>query len=44
MSSYRLRTTKRFDKSVKRYIRRKHPIDELRKVMSLLVESGTLPM
>jgi len=41
--SYKLRTTNRFDKSVKRCIRRNYPMDELRNVMSILVETGTLP-
>ena len=40
---YILRTTNKFEKSVKRCIRRNYPMDELRKVMSLLVETGTLP-
>ena len=40
---YTLRTTNKFEKSVKRCIRRNCPMDELRKVMSLLVETGTLP-
>lgn len=41
--SYILRTTTRFEKSVKRCIRRNYPMDELRKVMSILVETGVLP-
>ena len=41
---YALRTTKKFEKSVKRCIRRNYPMNELRKVMSLLVETGTLPI
>ena len=41
---YTLRTTNKFEKSVKRCIRRNCPMDELRKVMSLLVETGTLPI
>ena len=41
---YTLRTTKKFEKSVKRCIRRNYSMDELRKVMSLLVETGTLPI
>ena len=40
---YTLRTTNKFEKSVKRCIRRNYPMDELRKVMSLLIETGTLP-
>ena len=40
---YTLRTTNKFEKSVKRCIRRNYPMDELRKVMTLLVETGTLP-
>lgn len=40
---YILRTTKQFEKSVKRCIRRNYPIEELRKVMHLLVDTGTLP-
>ena len=41
--SYTLRTTKKFDKSVKLCIRRNYPMNELREVMSILVETGTLP-
>lgn len=41
---YILRTTNKFEKSVLRCIRRNYPLDELRKVMSLLVETGTLPI
>ena len=41
---YILRTTNKFEKSVKRCIRRNYPMDELRKVMMLLVEIGTLPV
>jgi len=41
--SYKLRTTNRFEKSVKRCIRRNYPMNELRNVMSILVETGTLP-
>lgn len=41
--SYILRTTKKFDKAVKLCIRRKFPMEELRLVMSILVESGKLP-
>lgn len=40
---YILRTTNKFEKSVKRCARRNYPMDELRKVMSLLMETGTLP-
>ena len=40
---YTLRTTNKFEKSVKQCIRRNYPMDELRKVMTLLVETGTLP-
>lgn len=40
---YTLRVTNKFEKSVKRCIRRNYPMDELRKVMSLLEETGTLP-
>ena len=42
--SYTLRTTNKFEKSVKRCIRRNYPIETLRKVMSILVETGTLPV
>ena len=41
---YILRTTNKFEKSVKRCIRRNYPMGELRKVMMLLVETGTLPV
>lgn len=41
--SYTLRTTHRFEKSVKRCIRRNYPMEALRNVMSILVETGTLP-
>ena len=41
--SYKLRTTNRFEKSVKRCILRNYPMDELRNVMSILVEVGILP-
>lgn len=41
--SYILRTTKKFDKSVKLCIHRNYPMNELREVMSILVETGTLP-
>ena len=37
---YALRTTNKFEKSVKRCIRRNYPMDELRKVMSLLIETN----
>ena len=40
---YILRTTHKFEKSVKRCIRRNYPMESLRKVMSILVETGTLP-
>ena len=40
---YILRTTNKFEKSVKRCIRRNYPMDDLRKVMTLLMETGTLP-
>ena len=42
--SYTLRTTNKFEKSVKRCICRNYPIETLRKVMSILVETGTLPV
>lgn len=42
--SYILRTTKKFEKSVKRCISRNYPMDELRTVMSILVETGSLPI
>ena len=41
---YILRTTNKFEKSVKRCMRRNYPMDELRKVMLLLEETGTLPV
>ena len=41
--SYILRTTKKFEKSVKRCISRNYPMDELRNVMSILINTGTLP-
>ena len=41
--SYILRTTKKFEKSVKRCISRNYPMDELRTVMSILINTGTLP-
>ena len=39
----KLHTTNKFDRSVKRCIRRNLPMDELRKVISILLETGTLP-
>lgn len=41
--SYILRTTKKFEKSVKRCISRNYPMEELRTVMSILINTGTLP-
>ena len=41
---YTLRTTKRFEKSVKLCAKRNCPMEELRTVMSILVEKGTLPI
>ena len=41
---YTLRTTKKFEKSVKLCVKRNCPMEELRTVMSILVEKGTLPI
>ncbi len=41
--SYSLRTTKRFDKSVEKMKKRGLPMDDLRHVISLLMQTGTLP-
>ena len=41
--SYFLRTTKRFDKSVEKMKKRGLPMDDLRHVISLLMQTGTLP-
>ena len=41
--SYSVRTTKRFDKSVEKMKKRGLPMDDLRHVISLLMQTGTLP-
>ena len=41
--SYSVRTTRRFDKSVERMKKRGLPMEELRLVISLLMQTGTLP-
>ena len=41
--SYSVRTTKRFDKSVERMKKRGLPMEDLRRVISLLMQTGTLP-
>ena len=41
--AYKIKTTKRFEKDVKRCIKRQLPIDELRGAMELLRENGVLP-
>lgn len=41
--AYKLRTTKQFEKDVKRCIKRGLPLDKLRKVMELLEKDGFLP-
>lgn len=40
---YKVKTTKNFDKSVAKMKKRGYPMDELRKVLSLLMQDGTLP-
>ena len=40
---YRLKVTKQFKKDVKRCQRRGLPMEELKEVMDLLVETGNLP-
>ena len=40
---YTVRTTKRFDKSVERMKKRGLPMEDLRTVISLLMQTGTLP-
>lgn len=41
--AYKLRTTKQFEKDVKRCFKRGLPLDKLRKVMELLEKDGFLP-
>lgn len=41
--AYRIRTTRQFDKEVKKCIKRGLPISELRTAMSLLAQDGHLP-
>ena len=41
---YKIKTTREFEKNVKRCFKRGLPIEELRKVISLLVCDGSLPM
>ena len=41
--AYSVRTTKRFDKSVERMKKRGLPMEDLRVVISLLMQTGTLP-
>jgi mRNA interferase YafQ len=41
--AYSVRTTKRFDKSVEKMKKRGLPMDDLRSVISLLMQTGTLP-
>lgn len=41
--AYRLRTTKQFEKDVKRCIKRGLSMDKLRRAMELLEQNGSLP-
>ena len=41
--AYSVRTTKRFDKSVEKMKKRGLPMEDLRTVISLLMQTGTLP-
>ncbi len=41
--AYTLKTSRQFEKSLKRCIKRGFPIDKLKEVLGLLVQTGTLP-
>ena len=41
--SYSVRTTRRFDRSVEKMKKRGLPMDDLRNVITLLMQTGTLP-
>ena len=40
---YNVKTTKRFEKDVKRCIKRRYPMEKLKEVIELLEDRGTLP-
>lgn len=40
---YKVKTTKRFEKDVKRCIKRRYPMEKLKEVIELLENNGTLP-
>lgn len=40
---YKVKTTKRFEKDVKRCIKRRYPMEKLKEVIGLLENNGTLP-
>lgn len=40
---YIVKTTKRFEKDVKRCIKRRYPMEKLKEVIGLLENNGTLP-
>ncbi len=40
---YTLKTSRQFEKSLKRCIKRGFPIEKLKEVLELLVEDGSLP-
>ena len=40
---YSVKTTKRFEKDVKRCIKRSYPMEKLKEVIKLLEDKGTLP-
>ncbi len=41
--AYALKTSRQFEKSLKRCVKRGFPIDKLKEVLGLLVQTGTLP-
>lgn len=40
---YKVKTTKRFEKDIKRCIKRRYPMEKLKEVIELLENNGTLP-